>query len=121
MSEAARIVQPMGVQGPGESAKRLIGRPIPSHPLAVPPRKNSFGAWQVRRHPNNPIGYVLLRSDDGRNVYDSYAYCRDNGGKRPWLKTFESLNSAVAWMIQHEDDLHAFNSRHDIEPDVWPA
>jgi hypothetical protein len=111
----------MGVQGSGESVSRFIGRPIPSHPLAVPAIKNTFGAWQVRRHRKNPLGYVLQRSDDGRTVYDCYARCRDGGGKRPWLKTFDTLNAAVAWMIQHEAELHAFNSRHDVEPDAWPA
>lgn len=111
----------MGVHGRGESVERIVGRPIPSHPLAVPAIKGTFGAWQVRRHRANPIGYVLTRSESGRTVYDCYAHCRDGGGKRPWLRTFESLNSAVAWMIQHEDQLHAFNARHDIEPDTWPA
>lgn len=117
LSEVARSFHRMGVQGPGESVNRFIGRPIPSHPLAVPAVKNTFGAWQVRRDQKNPIGYVLHRSLDGRTVYDCYAHCRDGGGKRPWLKTFEAFNSAVAWMIQHEDELRAFNNRHD----VWPA
>ncbi|RPE78121.1 MULTISPECIES: hypothetical protein [unclassified Frondihabitans] len=111
----------MGVQGPGESVDRFIGRPNPSHPLAVPAVKNTFGAWQVRRDRTNPLGYVVNCSLDGRTVYDAYAHCRDGGKKRPWLRTFESLNSAVAWMIQHEDELLAFNSRHDVEPDVWPS
>lgn len=111
----------MGVQGRGESVDRMVGRPIASHPLAVPAIKGTFGAWQVRRTRANPIGYVLMRSLDGRSVYDCYAHCRDGSGKRPWLKTFDTLNSAAAWMIQHEAELHAFNSRHDVEPDTWPA
>lgn len=121
VSGVARTVSAMGVQGPGESVNQFIGRPIPSHPFAVPAVKDTFGAWQVRRDRRNPIGYVLHRSLDGRTVYDAYAHCRDEGGKRPWLRTFASLNSAVAWMIQHEADLRAFNNRHNVEPDTWPA
>jgi hypothetical protein len=111
----------MGVHGRGESVDRIVSRAIPSHPLAVPAIKGIFGAWQVRRHRANPLGYVLLRSLDGSSVYDCYGHCRDGGGKRPWLRIFGSLNSAVAWMIQHEDQLHAFNARYDIEPDGWPV
>jgi hypothetical protein len=111
----------VGVQGPGESVAKIIGRPNPSHPLAVPPVPGTFGVRQIRRPPAAPLGYVLTRSLDGRSVYDAYAFCRDEGGRRPWLRTFESLNSAVAWMIQHEDQIQGFNARHDVEPDRWPV
>ncbi|GAA4682669.1 hypothetical protein [Frondihabitans cladoniiphilus] len=111
----------MGVQGSGEAIARILRRPIPSHPLAVPPIPGSFGSWQVRRHRAVPIGYVNMRSVDGRHVFDAYAHCRDAKGGRPWLRTFDTLNSAVAWMVQHEAQLRAFNDRHDPEPEEWPA
>jgi hypothetical protein len=77
--------------------------------------------WQVRRTPENPIGYVLMRPEAGSHVFDVYAHCRDDGGGRPWLHTFPSLNSAVAWAIQHEGEIRKFNAAHDPEPDAWPA
>ncbi|BDZ48255.1 hypothetical protein GCM10025867_04960 [Frondihabitans sucicola] len=111
----------MGVQGSGEAIAKILRRPIPSHPLAVPPVPGTYGTWQVRRHRSAPIGYVNMRSLNGRHVYDAYAHCRDDNGGRPWLRTFDTLNSAVAWIIQHEDQIQAYIDRHHPEPEQWPA
>jgi hypothetical protein len=121
VSGVARTLRSMGVQGSGEAIAKILRRPIPSHPLAVPPIPGTYGTWQVRRHRAVPIGYVNTRSLDGRHVFDAYAHCRDDNGGRPWLRTFDTLNSAVAWMIQHEVEIRAFKDRHDDEPEEWPA
>jgi hypothetical protein len=98
-----------------------VRRPIPMHPLAVPPTPGSFGVWQVRRVRSAPLGYVLSRPELGVIAYHCYAHGRDEAGGRPWLCRTESLNSAVAWMIQHERELSALTSRLHTEPDEWPS
>ena len=67
------------------------------------------------------MGYVLSKTDDRSTLYHCYAHGRDDAGGRPWLHTTDSLNSAVAWMIQHERDLAALTRRLKPEPDEWPA
>lgn len=118
---AGRRVPTVGVQGSGESVDRILRRPIPSHPLAVPPIPGAFGVWQVRRVPEAPIGYVLSRSERGVMVFHCYAHGRDPAGGRPWLRRADTLNSAVAWMIQHEAELFALSKTLAPEPDEWPA
>lgn len=107
-----RHPQFMGVSGSGEAIGRILSRPPQSHPYA----HGSFGFWVVQQKPARPLGWVLARSEHGVYVMDCYAYCRDEGGKRPWLKTFASLNSAVAWMLQHEEEIHDLINRNQPEP-----
>lgn len=102
----------MGVSGSGEAIGRILSRPPQSHPHA----HGSFGFWVVQQKPAPPLGWVLARSEHGVYVMDCYAYCRDEGGKRPWLKTFASLNSAVAWMLQHEREIRDLIDRSSPEP-----
>lgn len=101
----------MGVSGSGESLARIISRPPQSHPHA----HGSFGFWVVQQKLAPPLGWVLARSERGVYVMDCYAYCRDEAGKRPWLKTHTSLNSAVAWMLQHEQEIRALQNRNRPE------
>jgi hypothetical protein len=54
-------------------------------------------------------------------VYDVYAHSRDDGGRRPWLRTFDTPNAAVAWAVQHEADIRALIERSSPEPEVWPG
>ncbi|MGA1813096.1 hypothetical protein VH571_11990 [Frondihabitans sp. 4ASC-45] len=110
----------MGVQGPGESVDKILRRPIPSRPLAVPPAASTFGVWQIRRVRESPIGYVLSGSENGVVVYHCYAHGREDAGGRPWLRTTDSLNSAVAWMIQNESELSTLQRQLHPEPDAWP-
>lgn len=119
-TEGRRTIPLVGVQGPGDSVRKILRRPIPSHPLAVPPRPGTFGVWQVRRVRDAPIGYVLSRSEGGDTVYHCYAHGRDAAGGRPWLRTMSSLNSAVAWMVQHEGELSHLTSTLQPEPEEWP-
>jgi len=111
----------VGVRGSGEAAAKALRRPIPTHPLAVPPTPGTFGVWQVRRVRSAPLGYVLSRHELGRIVYHCYAHGRDDAGGRPWLRRVDSLNSAVAWMIQHEGELSALTRGLHPEPDEWPS
>jgi len=111
----------MGVKGPGDVAAKVLHRPIPAHPLAVPPAPDTFGVWQVRRVRSAPLGYVLSRHELGRIVYHCYAHGRNDAGGRPWLRQADSLNSAVAWMIQHEGELSTLTRRLHPEPDEWPS
>lgn len=66
---------------------------------------------QVRRVKESPIGYVLAQVADEGQRYYCYAYGRDDEGGRPLLRTTDSQNSAVAWMVQHERDLAALTRR----------
>jgi hypothetical protein len=110
----------VGVPGSEEAAAKILRRPILSHLLAVPPIPGTFGVWQVRRHSASPLGYVLSRHELGGIGYHCYAHGRDNAGGRPWLRREGSLNSAVAWMIQHEAELSALTARLHPEPVEWP-
>ena len=64
-----------------------------------------------------PIGYVLSRPELGGIVYHCYAHGRDDSGGRPWLRREDSLNSAAAWVIQHERELSALPGQLHPEPD----
>lgn len=102
------------MQGSGEAVDRILTRPAQSHPFA----HGSFGFWVIRQEPAPQLGWVLARSVGGRWVFDAYAYCRDESGRRPWLRTFATLNSAVAWMLQHEREIRALIARSAPEPEA---
>jgi len=68
-----------------------------------------------------PIGYVLSRPELGGIVYHCYAHGRDDASGRPWLRREDSLNSAAAWVIQHERELSALTGQLHPEPDEWPS
>ena len=87
----------------------------------MPPLPGTFGVWQVLRERGVPFGYVLSRAELGGIVYHCYAHGRDDAGGRPWLRREDSLNSAVAWMVQHEAELSALTGRLHPEPDEWPS
>lgn len=100
--------------------RAILWRPIPEHPYALPVAPGTQGLWLIRVGEATPLGYVTTRSALGGWVYDVYAHCRDAGGRRPWLRTFDTLNSAVAWMVQHEPDVRALIERSSPEPEAWP-
>ena len=110
----------MGVRGPGEQAAAVLRRRPYEHPYAVPSIPGGQGLWQIRQVVTDPLGYVRQRPVQGGFVFDVYAHCRDVGGRRPWLHTAESFNSAVAWTIQHDREIRALIARSTPEPDAWP-
>ena len=83
----------------------------------------AHGLWLVQQQPAPPLGYVTTRSSTGRWVFDVYAHCRDDGGRRPWLWlwTFDNHNAAVAWAVQHEAEICALIARSSPEPEAWPG
>ncbi|WP_147430220.1 hypothetical protein [Frondihabitans australicus] len=109
----------MGVRGSGESVDAIFRRRPDSHPFAIPPVPGGQGVWLIRRTPT-PIGYVLKRPERGTFVYDVYAHCRNEYGKRLWLKAFQTFNSAVAWACQHERAIAAVIAENEPEPEAWP-
>jgi hypothetical protein len=100
----------------------LKRRPL-EHPYAIPAIPafpGAQGVWLVRVGDADPLGYLRSRTVRGGFVYDVYAHCRDDAGGRPWVHTATSFNSAVAWAVQHDDEIRALIARSAPEPDVWP-
>jgi len=100
--------------------RRILAKQPHEHPHALPVFPGAQGLWLVRQGAAPPLGYVTSRSAVGRWVFDAYAHCRDDGGRRPWLRTFDTLSSAVAWMMQHERELRELIARSAPEPEAWP-
>lgn len=100
--------------------RSVLRRRPHEHPHAHAPFQGAQGLWLVQRTPAPPLGDVTMRSTVGRWVFDAYAHCRDDGGRPPWLRAFDTLSSAVAWMVQHEPEVRALIARSSSEPDAWP-
>lgn len=111
----------MGVRGSGEAAAKALRQRIRTHPIAEPRAPGTSGVWQVRRVRSAPLGCVLSRPEFGRVAYRCYSHGRDDAGGQPWLRQVDSLNSAVAWMIQHEEESSTLTSRLRPEPDELPS
>lgn len=107
----------MGVRGSGGAAKSALNRRVPNHPHAHARTLGAHGFWVIQVEPGPPLGWVTARSAGNGPRYHCYAYCRDTSGRRPWLREFDSLNRAVAWMLQHELEIRDLISRLDAEPD----
>jgi hypothetical protein len=88
----------------------------PSHPHAHPPSPSAHGFWVVQVRLGKPLGWVIARSVGNGPRYHCYAYCRDQENRRPWLREFATLNSAVAWMLQHEPEIRTLISQCSPEP-----
>lgn len=99
--------------------RKVLATPPHEPPYALPVFPGSQGLWLVQQRPAPPLGYVVSRSTMGRWVFDVYAHCRDAGGRRPWLRTFDTLNAAVAWAVQHEGEIRALIERSSPEPEAW--
>ena len=110
----------MGARGAGEQAAAVLRRRPPAHPYAIPPIPGGHGLWLIRQGKSPPLGYVRTRRITGGLAFDVYAHCRDEHGRRPWLQTASTLNSAVAWAIQHDEDIRALIAKNFPELEVWP-
>lgn len=106
----------MGTKGAGEAARSVLSKRRPSHPYAHPPSPGAQGFWLIQVKPGPPLGWVISRSAGNGPRYHCYAYCRDREDKRPWLREFSTLNSAVAWMLQHEADIRLLMASMRPEP-----
>lgn len=81
---------------------RLERQDRETHPLAeaVQPGR----VWRVHGHATRTIALVrLLRPANG--VGPEYHVYRDTAGVRPWVRSCDTLTSAVAWVMQHRDEL----------------
>lgn len=107
----------MKVNDSGAAARLALLRELPRHPHAYPPTPDAQGFWVVQVKPGPPLGWVISRSIGNGPRYHCYAYCRDHENRRPWLREFATLNSAVAWMLQHEAELRELISRSRAEPE----
>jgi hypothetical protein len=105
-----------GIKGAGETARSVLGKPSASHPHAHAPTPGAQGFWVVQVKPGPPLGWVISRSVGNGPRYHCYAYCRDQEDKRPWLREFSTLNSAVAWRLQHEAGIRDLISSCSPEP-----
>lgn len=110
----------MGVTGEGKNLEAILRRRPDSHPFALSAVPGGQGLWLIRVTPL-PIGYCVRRAQGGTHVYDVYAHCRDENGRRPWLKTFTTFNSAIAWAAQHERNIHELIAKSTPEPEPWPS
>ncbi|MBT1636003.1 hypothetical protein [Clavibacter michiganensis] len=87
--------------------------PVPEHPYAHPVR----GAWLVRVGDGPALGWVLRHRADLAEPfsYEVYACGLGSDGLRVWVARRETLNAAVAWVVQHDRELVAFGRR--LRPD----
>jgi hypothetical protein len=93
--------------------------PVPEHPHAHPVR----GAWLVRVGEGPALGWVLRHRADLADpfAYEVYACGLGPDGRRVWVARRDTLNAAVAWVVQHGDALLTFGRglRPDpAQPDV---
>ncbi|MFH6681128.1 hypothetical protein [Clavibacter michiganensis] len=88
---------------------RLV-REIGSHPWA----HLEAGYWRVQVEDHPVLGYVMrVRAEIGDTfTFEVYADARNARGQRIWVRREESLNSAVAWMMQNSGRLIAFAAQH---------
>jgi hypothetical protein len=71
------------------------------------------GYWRVQIEDQPVLGYVMRhRAELGDPfTFEIYADARNAHGQRIWVRREESLNSAVAWMMQNADRLVSFAAR----------
>jgi len=110
----------MGVTGSGKTAAAILRQRPHEHPYAIPPFAGAQGLWLIRQGDSAPLGYLRKRPVLGGYAFDVYAHCRDDAGGRPWLHTAETFNSAVAWAVQHDREIHELIARSTPEPEAWP-
>jgi hypothetical protein len=87
---------------------RLIGS-VGEHPFA----HLEAGYWRVQVEDRPVLGYVVRHRVELGDpfTFEIYADARNDRAQRVWVRREESLNSAVAWMMQNGDRLVAFAAR----------
>jgi hypothetical protein len=71
------------------------------------------GYWRVQVEDQPVLGFVMrVRAEIGDTfTFEVYADARNARGQRIWVRREDSLNSAVAWMMQNADRLVSFAAR----------
>ncbi len=71
------------------------------------------GYWRIQVEDRPVPGYVIRhRAELGDPfTFDVYADARNDQGQRIWIRREPSLDTAVAWMVQHSAELIAFAAR----------
>jgi hypothetical protein len=98
--------------GEVKSTVELIDRLIASvgkHPSA----HLEAGYWRVQVEDQPVLGYVVRHPDELGDpfAFEVYADARDDRGQRVRIRREESLNSAVAWMMQDGGRIVVFAAR----------
>nr|WP_228512801.1 hypothetical protein [Clavibacter sp. VKM Ac-2872] len=84
-------------------------RDVGAHPWA----HLEAGYWRIQVEDRPVLGYVIRhRAELGDPfTFELYADARNDQGQRIWIRREHSLNTAVAWMVQHSAELIAFAAR----------
>ncbi|WP_434181396.1 hypothetical protein RI685_16355 (plasmid) [Clavibacter michiganensis] len=84
-------------------------RDVGAHPWA----HLEAGYWRIQVEDHPVLGYVIRhRAELGDPfTFELYADARNGQGQRIWIRREPSLNTAVAWMVQHSAELIAFAAR----------
>ncbi|MGJ1464213.1 hypothetical protein ACR8AL_05065 [Clavibacter sepedonicus] len=71
------------------------------------------GYWRIQVEDRPVLGYVIPhRAAPGDPLtFELYADARNDQGQRVWIRREPSLNTTVAWMVQHSAELIAFAAR----------
>lgn len=88
--------------GADEIIARLERQAREEHPLAETVHPGQV--WRVHGHATRTIAWVRYLTP-AAGVGPAYHVYRDTTGLRPWVRSFQSLNSAVAWAVQHVPEL----------------
>lgn len=111
----------MKVNGTGAVAGLALSRKAPRHPHAYPPTPDAQGFCVIQVKAGPPRGWVISGSVGNGPRYHCYAYSRDTENRRPWLREFATLNSAVAWMLQHEPKIRELRAKLAPEAELRPV
>jgi hypothetical protein len=87
-----------------------LARHIGAHPWA----HLEAGYWRTQVGDRPVLGYVMRhRAELGDPfTFEVYADAQNARGQRIWVRREESLNSAVAWMMQNSGRLIAFAEQY---------
>ncbi|PPF56006.1 hypothetical protein C5C13_11730 [Clavibacter michiganensis] len=68
------------------------------------------GYWRIQVEDRPVLGYVIRHRAELRDpfTFEVYADARNDQGQRIWIRREHSLNTAVAWMVQHSAELITF-------------
>ncbi len=116
--ERGRALPPDRIDGEEHPVSRVkskldgidsLVRDVGAHPWA----HLEAGYWRIQVEDQPVLGYVMRhRAELGDPfTFEIYSDARNDQGQRIWIRREHSLNTAVAWMVQHSAELIAFAAR----------